>query len=88
VIQASIKNIGNQSAGPSLAGIQRGPHYNADVTVGALEPGASSSVTFYLEYWEYYPGARLEVTADYEKVISECNEENNSLEFQEQVEPS
>jgi hypothetical protein len=84
VIQASIKNIGNQSAGPSLAGIGRSGRYNGVVIVDELEPRASSSVTFQLES---DPGDRWEVTADYKNDISECNEENNSLEFQEQEYP-
>jgi len=92
-VQAVIKNIGNQTAGPSLARIfdyttffpDVEQYYNAVAQTGALLPGASETVTFPIPSPVYNPNVLLEVTADYKSGISECNEENNVLEYEDIV---
>ncbi len=89
VISATIKNIGDAPAGPTIARVidpttlqPTGAPYNATANTPALAPGASTSVTFYLPYWVYNPDVTLEVTADYKNQLSECNEDNNMKVFE------
>ena len=91
VIRATIKNIGNAMASQTIARVidpstlqPTGAPYNAIADTPALSPGEEATVTFYLPYWVYNPDATLEVTADYKGQLSECNEDNNTMEFSEE----
>ena len=85
-VQAVIKNIGNQTAGPSLARIfdltpsDVSEPYTATAPTGELSPGESVTVTFQIPSSPYY--VHLRVIADSEGDISECNEKNNDLEYE------
>jgi hypothetical protein len=89
-IRVTIKNIGNDAAGPSYARVVdpstpqpgSGAPYNDVASVPALAPGASVTVIFHLPYWVFNPDATLEVTADYKNNVKECREDNNVKTFQ------
>lgn len=90
VIQARIKNIGNDASPSSLARLidpstnqPSGAPYNDVVAVPTLTPGATVTVIFRLPYWVYNPDATLEVTADYKGTVRECNEKNNTKTFKD-----
>lgn len=90
VIRATIKNIGNAMArstearviDPTTPGPDNEPS-NAVASTPALAPGAVATVTFYLPYWVYNPNVTLEVMADYKYFLSECNEDNNVMVFED-----
>lgn len=89
IIHAVIKNIGNVTAGQTLARVidpstlqGTGAPYNDVVMTSVLLPGDTVTVTFYLPYWVYNPDVTLEVTADYKNVLPECNEDNNQKTFE------
>jgi hypothetical protein len=88
VITAVIRNIGSAAAGPSVARVvdpsttdTSGVPYSATAPTPPLAPGASATVVFYLPYWVFNPDASLEVTADYNGMITECREDNNTKSF-------
>jgi len=90
VIRATIKNIGNASAGSTLARVidpttpqPTGAPYNSVSPTPALGPGDSATITFYLPYWVYNPDVTLEVTADYKNQLPECSNQNNVKVFED-----
>ena len=91
ILKADIKNIGTALAPETLARVidpsttqGTGAPYNDVATTPALNPGATTTVTFYLPYWVYNPDALLEFTADYKQTLQECLEDNNTETFSEQ----
>jgi subtilase family serine protease len=48
-----------------------------------LASGEAKVVTFSLPHWVYSPAAKLEVQADYEQTITECDERNNTAVFED-----
>ncbi len=90
VIRATIRNIGNASAGSTLARVidpttpqPTGAPYNSVAPTPALAPGATATVTFFLPYWVYNPDVTLEVTADYKNQLPECDDQNNARIFED-----
>jgi CARDB len=87
-IEAVVKNIGTSNAGISLARLvdsstlqKTGAPYNSVARVPELAPGETYTVKFSLPYWVYNPDAQFSVTADYKKMVKECNEKNNTKDF-------
>jgi len=87
-ITVTITNMGNAKSGKSYARITdpstpqpTGAPFNDVQEVPELNPGQSFTVTFTLPYWVFNPDASLTVEADYKKMVDECNESNNIMEF-------
>ncbi|HTU63784.1 MAG TPA: CARDB domain-containing protein, partial [Polyangiales bacterium] len=82
VIEADITNSGASAAGASTAKLvdyQSGAGSTA--ATPSIAAGATVTVTFTLPYWVYDPDATLDVSADSENKIDECNENDNRLRF-------
>ncbi len=90
VIRASLRNVGDRSAGSSMTrlwDLNAPRHGNGKFTAASslhpLAAGEAKVVTFNLPYWVYSPAAKLEVQADYEQTITECDEHNNAVVFED-----
>lgn len=90
VIDAVIRNVGTDTASPTLARVidpstsqPTGAPFNDLAPTPELKPGEWVTVTFHLPYRVYNPDATLEVTADYKNELAECKEDNNKREFED-----
>ena len=88
VIEVSFKNVGCAKSEACYGRLidpstlqPTGAPFNDVARVPALQPGETVTVTFTLPYWVFNPDAELETEVDYKKMVSECNENNNTKKY-------
>jgi hypothetical protein len=85
-IDVSIENIGDGQANSSVALLEDptgvgGVPLQATMPTGVIPGHSSRSITFLIGYLPR-PPATLTVTADYNNLIGECREDNNTKQYQ------